>query len=394
MKKTLIALAAVAATGAAWAESSVTLYGVVDTGFQYSKAAQNTYDWNASTGTHIQTGKTRTTTSGFSSGTLSGSRWGLKGQEALGNGLSAVFNAEAGFDSSTGAFAEGGFNRRSVVGLGGSFGTVVVGLDRTPLDNWGFDIDGNTKGDVAYTETYTGVFYSGEFSGFKVDAMLGRNGTDTKNTLPATQTDTSTVGWGYGVGLSYSNGPVAVGGAFQQFRDTDKTTTTVFAPNTVTVVSAGTTKTEFGIGASYDFGPAKLFTHYMSSKNKVHGSPDYSKWEHANIGVSVPVGAATLMAEYGRNRVKAQNDDVRLGDTYGPLAAGVDTGNGYRVTGNGNNFMVGANYAFSKRTDAYLRAGRASSLDAKVYDTTVNSTYLGKFDGNKNYVQIGLRHTF
>ena len=110
MKKSLIAVAALAAVGAASAQSSVTLYGVVDTG--YGVVQTKTEQGGVTT-------KTRTT--GLMSGNLSGSRWGLKGQEDLGNGLSAVFNVETGFNSVKGDFTDG-FNRRSVVGLKGSFG--------------------------------------------------------------------------------------------------------------------------------------------------------------------------------------------------------------------------------------------------------------------------------
>ena len=134
---------------------------------------------------------------------------------------------------------------------------------------------------------------------------------------------------GYGLGLSYSSGAFSVGSALQQFRERD---------------GAGIkhTRTEYGLAASYDFGPAKLFSHYMASKHSIPGGA-FSKWEHANIGVSVPVSdSLTLMAEYGRNRAKAQNDAVLLGDIYGPAAESF--GAEYRVKGHGNNFVAGANY--------------------------------------------------
>ena len=76
---------------------------------------------------------------------------------------------------------------------------------------------------------------------------------------------------GYGLGLSYSSGAFSVGSALQQFRERD---------------GAGIkhTRTEDGLAASYDFGPAKLFSHYMASKHSIPGG-GVSKWEHANIGV-------------------------------------------------------------------------------------------------------------
>ena len=96
MKKSLIAIAALAAVGAASAQSSVTLYGIVDTGYgwEQTKVTQDVGPGVRSTA------KIRNI--GLRSGELSGSRFGLKGQEDLGNGLSAVFNVEAGFSSHDG----------------------------------------------------------------------------------------------------------------------------------------------------------------------------------------------------------------------------------------------------------------------------------------------------
>ena len=84
MKKSLIALAALAAVGAASAQSSVTLYGVIDTN----------YGWSRTTVDIPVVGTLKVTRTGLNAdgGNLSGSRWGLKGQEDLGNGLAEVFN--------------------------------------------------------------------------------------------------------------------------------------------------------------------------------------------------------------------------------------------------------------------------------------------------------------
>ena len=102
MKKSLIALAALAAVGAASAQSSVTLYGVIDTNYGWARLTKKNMDRRSVT--------VKTTTTGLNAagGNLSGSRWGLRGQEDLGNGLSAVFNVEAGFSSTDGAFSDSG----------------------------------------------------------------------------------------------------------------------------------------------------------------------------------------------------------------------------------------------------------------------------------------------
>src|SRR6202166_3980772 len=96
-----LAIAMLAAASAAHAQSSVTLYGIIDVGIGYThntavaKSATNN-SGNASTQV------------GFNNGTLSGSRWGLKGTEDLGGGLSTIFQLENGFSPTTGGFSSAG----------------------------------------------------------------------------------------------------------------------------------------------------------------------------------------------------------------------------------------------------------------------------------------------
>ncbi|MFP3244770.1 MAG: porin, partial [Paraburkholderia sp.] len=91
MKKQVIALAVSAAFAApVFAQSSVTLYGVIDEGFNYT----------SNVGGHAAYE--------MESGYAQGSRWGLKGTEDLGGGLKAIFQLENGFDANTGKLAEGG----------------------------------------------------------------------------------------------------------------------------------------------------------------------------------------------------------------------------------------------------------------------------------------------
>src|SRR5699024_5358183 len=95
---------AVGFAGVAQAETSVTLYGIIDTGIGYNRVKADGF---------------KETKTGMINGTQSGSRWGLKGSEDLGNGLRAVFQLESGFDSQTGAQAQGGrlFGRQATLGL-------------------------------------------------------------------------------------------------------------------------------------------------------------------------------------------------------------------------------------------------------------------------------------
>ena len=114
MKKTLVALAAMTAMCGASA-TSLTLYGVVDTGLAY-----NSIDWDGYKGLEGQGGDSF----GMQSGQRSGSRWGMKGVEDLGNGLQGGFVLENGFSSDTGAVSDKDhfFNRESRLYLEGNFG--------------------------------------------------------------------------------------------------------------------------------------------------------------------------------------------------------------------------------------------------------------------------------
>jgi len=130
MKKSLIALAVLAASGAAMAQSSVTLYGIADVWVGNLKASEVAA--NPAGMTMLQ------------SGGVSTSRWGVRGSEDLGGGLKAIFTLEQGFSADDGTSA-GGFNRQAFVGLAGGFGQVTFGNTWTAMDdvmgvsNSGFD---------------------------------------------------------------------------------------------------------------------------------------------------------------------------------------------------------------------------------------------------------------
>ena len=106
MKKTLLAAALLAGfAGAASAQSSVTLYGVVDGGLRYQQVSRNNLDG--------------TNNFGVAYGQQSGNRFGMKGVESLGNGNNAIFMLESGFDLGNGTSQQGGrlFGRQSWVGV-------------------------------------------------------------------------------------------------------------------------------------------------------------------------------------------------------------------------------------------------------------------------------------
>jgi len=115
-----LSLALLGAAGAAHAQSSVTLYGVIDTSIAWvhGNDGQANNSWQ------------------MLSGNLQGSRWGLKGAEDLGGGLKAIFQLENGFDPGTGHLNQGGrmFGRQAFVGLqSDQYGTLTLGRQYDPL---------------------------------------------------------------------------------------------------------------------------------------------------------------------------------------------------------------------------------------------------------------------
>lgn len=131
MKKSLIALAVLAASGAAMAQSSVTLYGVLDTYFGATTTENNRNAAVASV-----------TTTVLNSGSVNGTRWGMRGSEDLGGGLFAIFDLQSGFGIDAGNAQQGGllFGRQANVGLKGGFGQLIVGRMSLPFyDNEGMN---------------------------------------------------------------------------------------------------------------------------------------------------------------------------------------------------------------------------------------------------------------
>ena len=345
----MIAIAALAAAGAAAAQSSVTMYGQVNTGYEYSK-------------TDITTSGVKTTTkkTGFQNDQVKSSRLGFKGEEALGNGLSATFALEMGFNSADGSFTENAFNRKATVGLKGAFGEVRIGKDSTPMN----EFDGSFKAidrtttlaeqvagrDASWEGRPTGLFYNGSFSGFDVAAAIGNSSTRVKEDGVTTmKKDTAT----YGLGMGYNGGAWAVGAAVQL--DTEKT------------LNDDMKTTNYGVGASYDFNVAKVYGQYKGGqyKNKASTVADKYSYDQFAVGVSAPFGATTLSAEYAYNKAK---------DTHG------DVSTKYK----GNVFAVQAEYAFSKRTSLVARAGQVANY--KVKDGSEKSS-------TQEYT-VGLRHKF
>jgi predicted porin len=311
MKKTLIALAVLAVSGAAMAQSSVTLYGIADVAVVKDKG-ESAY---------------------MKSGGMSTSRWGVKGSEDLGGGLSATFRFEQGLDLTTGALKSTAapFNRQANVGLAGAFGAVKFGKvwnaydDVAGATNPVFDSLLSPMGIAPSYQEYNGnpnngVYYSSPTFG-GVSAAFG---TSLKDSAADNLRVTS-------FNVAYEGGPVYVAFAHEQ-QATDSADTAKFTR----------------LNASYDLGAAKILAGFGTVKD---GADDIT------VGVDVPLGGALVLST-GFTQVRPD-----VGD-------------------NGNSFALGVNYALSKRTNVYT--GFRKDNDAAV----------SSFGGVESRFALGLRHTF
>lgn len=326
MKKSLIAMAVLAASGAAMAQSSVTLFGVLDLGYENVKT---------------QAGRI----SGISPSANSSSRLGFKGTEDLGGGLAASFHLEAALNPASGigssgttannqstTTAAGGltFNRRSTVSLSGNFGELRVGRDYVPtfwntavFDPFGANSVGATisnytlsSGTGVRASNGIGYFLPGNLGGFYGQgtyAFGNRANTETATGYAGT-VNTQDNGRYVGFRVGYAQGPLDVAGAYGK---------TNFAAGTQTTTLAGFALThgdytDTNLGASYDFGVAKAMGTITNQKYNDLGALGNNKsvkgW---SLGVNAPVGAGNVLAQYSAIKLdSAKSDKWSFGYTY------------------------------------------------------------------------------
>lgn len=345
MKKSLIALAVLAASGVASAQSTVTLYGLVDAYVGSTKMTLSDSEFSESL-----------RQSAINGGGFNTSRFGLKGSEDLGGGLKANFVLESGFDSSTGVggtyvspFTGDEFNsvfsRQSWVGLSGGFGEVRIGKMFTPYD----EVKGLGAGafnadifapatNVWVSNTYwdrpgNSVYYSTpSISGFSAAAMYAFG----ENAAPGVD-----AGKIVSFNVQYAGGPVAV--AFSHQQET---------------MSGADPKVKFTqVNASYDFGVAKLVGAYgrVSNQAVLFGLipptvVDGSRSKEYQIGVDVPLtGALTVSGGYAHSKTEVEGEEIKS-----------------------RGFGIAAKYALSKRTFAYtgIQTAKQEFLGGEVKITT------------------------
>jgi predicted porin len=389
MKKSLFAIAAVTAfAGAAQAQSSVTVYGLLDVGYVGSSERETALGTTS-----------KATTNAFSQSAQSTSRLGFRGREDLGGGTAAFFTIEMGITPNSTAATGGVFTntRNAFVGLSqkgigsasiGTQNTVIFNaLGRTDpgqLNNIGGNVlTGGSTGAIGSNEDGNSFSYTQRLSNMlqvQSEVVAGFQGTAYYQLLNqnSTQTATNATGAGgtvntngYGIGVNYTWQKLLLSANYQSAKAENNTLVRSTVP--VSVSATGTlsmtngTDTQMYFGGVYDFGILKAYAGYLDRKlTSGFNSNDTLQRSAQQIGVRGNwTPKIESWASIGNGKVTAS----------GAVSSA--------VTANFNGWQLGSNYILSKRTNLYAIYGQELTSAS-----TVNTSY-----ALSNYA-IGVRHTF
>ncbi len=360
MKKSLLALSVLGAfAGAAQAQSSVTIYGLIDTGVSYNSKVVKTDGTNG--------GKFA-----LNSGVINGSRLGFKGVEDLGGGLNAIFQLETGFSNDTGANDSSTgelFRRKSVVGLSGNFGTVLAGRQTDFLDDIGALTSVADFGGIVSNAGSGAARLQGTRSNNSVRYNTANLGGFTGSVIYGFGEKAGKVsnGQAYGIGGKYENAGLALAAAYYQGKGDGADTA-----STAAGYASETAVKTFTLAASYQVTDAARV---------------YANWSRVkNPETSVRVNELKTDAfDLGGNYVLSNNIKLIGSVQHARLK---ETGN----TGKLTQVNLGADYLLSKRTDIYTVVSYLKAKDT--VNPGIGKGNLGVDSGNQTAVNVGIRHRF
>lgn len=389
MQKKLIAVAVLGAcvAGSAFA-ANVDVYGRIDTGLSYVH-----YD---------ETGLSDAVdTLSLDSGLSSGSRWGLKGSEDLGNGYQVGFVLESGFSSDTGKMSKDGlFNREATLRVSGPFGSIYagrmgrIGSDAGSVGFYAGSVSpfgsgwGEMPGHFAVTANYD-TRYSNALA--YVSPKVGPVTVYAQYTMGNATENESGDDRLFSLGAQADFGALQVLGLVEYLNKQSTVAGTAGAPNVIHNDSQYDDSYTINLGGSYDFGVAKVFLagQYFKAAPDFAGMMDnYAKdprvlnneWRFSfdgfgvNVGATAPIGAGEFLvsAGYGKGDVNYDTKDAKV------------SADAYII-------QVGYTYPFSKRTNLYAGAGyMQTSMEDGI---TTNDTTSDK-DFKTTQVMFGLLHKF
>jgi predicted porin len=387
--KKILAATGLMLTGclSAHAQSSVTIYGILDAGITYVNNA-------ASPSGHSSLLE-------YGNGVAQASRWGLRGTEDLGNGLHAVFTLENGFNTGNGTLAQGGaeFGRQAFVGLSkDGFGTLTFGRQyafsteylgtyysiggATVVGNFGFHPNSLDQ-ETATQLNNTVKFSSAEFHGFKFGALYGfsNQAGAFAGSSPATTPANAGSSRTYSFGFNYNYGKFGFTGDYTNIGNpnaaTPAFTTTIANVNTQANKDLWTA----GVGLRYDFGSTLVF----------------GNWTDTHLIPLTGRSSVLMSYEVGGRYSFTPALSLALGDSYSGMSGGFN--------GHWNQINSGLDLALSKRTDVYVllvyqKATGTNTINGVVVPVQAEIGAASTFTANSGTAssqlaaRIGMRHLF
>ena len=379
MKKNLIALAILGAfSGAALAQSNVTLYGIIDVNFQYNDPD----------------GAGQSSTRGINSGHQSGSRWGVRGSEALSPNLNAVFTLEGGFETDTGLTAIATprlFSRQVWAGLSGGWGTLVAGRVAAFSSGTGsFDMIGNFDpfltgfGDSNAFSTFgigtlrldnSVLYQSPSWGGFKFGAGYSFNGLGQES---AGSGNNNRVAF---FGANFARGPFWAGITYDIIEVND-----AGIAGSPAIFPGSSDQKRLIVGATFDLKFLKIHGGYGKEDSawltsgavaSALAGEDADQWL---AGVTVPLFGGALLASYQKRDGDGVN--VCLG-AFVPATGGCSVPFVSREADR-DVWAIGYTYPLSRRTNVYLNFS----------DSDGEGFYNNNIGIDRKQYTAGIRHLF
>ncbi|WP_321936315.1 porin [Paraburkholderia sp. J8-2] len=377
MKRTFMTVPAVAlitVASQAHAQNSVTLYGIIDTSIQY-----------------VHNSGGQSTAISLVSGNQSGSRWGLKGKEDLGGGLSTIFKLENGFDSTSGALGQGGrmFGRQAYVGLQDtSWGTLTLGRQYDPLVDLVQPVQPDeylggfftSPGDIDNADNSVRVnnavkWASPTWGGFNLSAMYSFGGV--AGSVGSGQT--------YSGAFSYATGPVTLAAGYFHIDNGNATLSTrsttsadsLFSSSVNNAYASARSINIARAGGNYVIGSVTLGGYYSFSQYNPDASSTFKQAEKYNNAAVYAVWNVTpeFQTQIGYNYTKSSGDS----------------------SATRHQVALAADYLVSKRTDiygvvAYAHAAGTDGLGQA--QAVIGSSDIDAGKSSQALVTVGLRHKF
>lgn len=396
MKKTLAAVAVLGAFAGSALAADVQLYGIVDTGVGYNHIDADGFGQDADK-------------FGMKSGQASGSRWGIKGTEDLGNGLTVGFILENGFTSDDGVDSEPMFNRESSLFIEGGFGKFAMGrigsinngqsswakvgmISAFGTSDWGgYSAQvGNIMATAGQWDNMI-AYQTPSFAGFKLYAQysMGKKVTDeytdqfnVDHEVSLGVENESSSDRYYAIGATYNNGPFAAYFAV----DSMNYSSAYVTDNKGTIGYQDTDDSlTVTLGGSYDFEVVKVYlgAQYFDEVALDSMGGVVKEIKASGYDTMVKGYAVTLSADAplwgGKGMFGIGYTDAESADSEISTEADIDLQR-YVVS-------VGYDYPFSKRTDVYAVA-------SWMMDSYENKAVAKDGDPSAYTLYVGLRHRF